>query len=129
MANTLSYLLTCGRVIKDQNTQFFTYLDVFDMLVIPKGSEFLIQSFCVAGKLHLDISGQVEAKIKFIYPDGTESIPSSVSGIVNPGYLEITASFNMVKFSQIGKHYLKVNFQGEQLETSNKFYFEVIKQP
>ena len=129
MANTLSYLLTCGRVIKDQTTQFFTYLDVFDVLVIPKGNEFLIQSFWIAGKLYLDTSGKVEAKIKFIYPDGTESAPSSVNGIVNPGYLQITAYFNMIKFTQIGRYHLKINFQGEDLETSDKFYFEVVKQP
>ena len=129
MSNTLSYLLTCGRVIKDQNTQFFTYLDIFDALVIPRGQDFLIQSFWIVGKLNLDINGKVEAKIKLIYPNGTESSPSIVTGDVHPGFLQIAAYFNMIRFTQVGRYYLKINLQGEELETSNKFYFDIIRQP
>ena len=128
MPNTIEYMFTCGRAIKDQGTGLFTYVDAFGNLFIPRNSDSLIQSFFVVGRLHAATGGNIKVETTYISPDGIRSAPSIVVGEILPGFVDFACYFPIAKFTQIGKHYLKIKLQEEELEAGNKFYFEVRKQ-
>ncbi len=127
MANTLEYLFTCGRVIRDQTSGLFTYVDGFDTLFIPKESDFLYQNICIIARVYYAVGGIVKAEIRFVDPDRVDSTPVVITGAMSPGYIQLAAAFPIQKFTKVGKYYMKIKFQDVELENENKFYFEVLK--
>ena len=127
MEDKLTYLLTCARVMRDQPTQLFSYMDVFDALYIPQPAGFWIQTFYIAGKLYVAETKHIKIEMSFLYPNGQRSEPSSVEGEANPGYLQFSGNFNSIKFTEPGRYYLKVKIDGKELEIEDRFYFDVIR--
>lgn len=124
----VAYLVTCYRAIKDELTQVFTYVDAFDYIGIPKGNDFIYQTFTLAGKIHSSINGQMKLEVSFEYPDQTKSSPQVIEGNIREGDFHFSTVFTVAKFTQPGVYYFRVKINGEDLETNDRFYFEVKKQ-
>ncbi len=127
MSSQLIYLTTCYRGIKDTLTGFFSFMDLFDTIFIPKDTDFIWLSFCIGGKLYSDILGDIKVEVTFIYPDHTVSSPIIVTGTVLKGDVHFVAIFPLTKFTQLGKYKLKASLNGEELKSTNEFYFTVVK--
>lgn len=127
MSNKLTYFLTCGRVITDTVSKLFTFIDVFDSLFIPSGSDFIYRSICVVARVDSIERGEIRAEIRFVYPDNSESAPVIITGNAQPGPIQLAATFPVLKFTQIGKYYLRIKFQDQELDRDDRFYFNVLK--
>lgn len=127
MPAKLMYMFCCGRVLTDQQTLLPSYIDVFHNIVIPKNDNFWIQTFFIAGGIYNEKEGMVIAEVSFIDPLGLRSKPTIMEAKLLPGYVPFNAQFLSVKFDKFGRYYLKIKFQGEELELENKYYFDVVK--
>ncbi len=128
MQTTVHYLLICNRAVRDMGTGLFTYVDTFGQIIIPKDNDSATQSFWIGGSIYSSIGGDVSLELRIEFPDGTQSVPSIIKGNISPGDVGLSTYLPLVKFTQIGMHYLKAKFQGMELETGNRFFFEVKKQ-
>jgi len=128
MPSRLIYLITCYRGIKDTITSFFSFIDAFDVIWMPKDNDFVWVSFSVGGKIYSDIAGEIKIELSFVYPDSTTvSSPIIVVGNVQKGDVHFVGTFPITKFTQLGKYKLKAKLNGEELNNNNDFYFSVIK--
>ena len=129
MDSKLIYLVTCFRGIKDVVTTYFSFIDVFDVIWMPKDNDFVWISFSVGGKLYSDVDGDIKIELYFIYPDNIISSPPIVveGKNIQKGDVHFVGTFPMTKFTQIGKYQLKAKLNGQILNSANDFYFNVIK--
>jgi hypothetical protein len=125
--NTLAFLFASGTVIQDTNTKKFTFINTFSAFIIPKTSEFVYQSFVVAGRI-LDVThGNNTIEIKIIDQDGQKIASVILSGESKTNDVDIVARFDLVKISKIGKYFLKASLNNVDLEDNNKFYLDCTK--
>ena len=126
MSPLLSYLLVCGRVIRDEYIGgLFTYLDIFEVVLIPKGQTSTVRSFVVVGKLNAAKSGLLNIEVKIIDPDKNEFAKSVIVGPAAMGDTEIAARFDLLTFQKTGRYTLQVTVDGTPLEDGGRYYFEV----
>lgn len=128
MANTIQYLISCARAIKDEYTKKLSYLDIFDIVLIPKDSPVTISSFVVGGKAYTTEGGKITFIARILDPLGNilQTSPLDEATVVT-GDIEMSFFFNLVKFSMIGRHYIKISANGIDLDDGNKFFIEVKK--
>lgn len=129
MESYVSYLVATTRVMRDANKNgLFSFIDVFESLVIPKKLESATQSFTVAGKIYTDKAGFLKINVSVLNPKKEILNTVELSGDFVVGVIHISATFNLITFTTVGKHFLKVSINGKQLEDNDKFYFDVIKE-
>lgn len=125
---SVSYLLTTGKIIQDSASGKFSFIDVFDIIVIPKNDPSTIQSFSIGGKLMNAKAGILSVDVKILNPKGEVLSKMPLSGKVNGGDVELSVLFPIVEFKDEGVYLLKVSMDGKDLPDDNKFYFKVRKE-
>ncbi len=129
MKTQVSYLLTTGRVVKDEyKGGLYSYIDIFESILIPKNQNFWIQSFVVAGKIYTSKNGLLNIEVSILDPENIEFKTNKLSGTFVVGDIEVTTAFNLMKFEKLGRYLIKIKVDGELLEDNDKFYLEVVKE-
>ena len=128
MPNKIIYLTTCNRVIRDQYSTLNSFVDVFSIIWIPKDMPFVINSFWVVGKIFTE-GGAMTGEARIEFPDKTVSDPIVVTGDLKSGDADFACLFPFMKFSQMGRYYLRLKIGNEEIHTGNLYYFDVSKKP
>ncbi len=123
----LSYLIATNKVIRDETTKMPTYVDIFTAIQLPSDSDFIYQSLTVAGRLLGVSGGDIKAISTIFDPDKVAISSVELIGTVQQGDTYITATYNPIKFEKLGRYFLKLSVNGEDLQDDDKFYFDVIK--
>jgi len=125
---TISFLICAGRIIQDGMTKKYSYIDLFDQIIIPTGNDSFYQTFFVGGKLSVYKNSRYLVEVKIEGPNkkviGKVSFPEA--DLVT-GDVPLSAFFALVKFTDAGRHYIRVSVNNEDLKDGNKFYFDVVK--
>lgn len=125
---TLAYLIPVGKIIQDRISGKFSFIDVFDVVNIPPKSNFIYQTFFIAGKITDIKTGRHKIKISIIDPDEEELASVNFPEVdLIIGDVPLSAFFGLVKVEKEGKHYLKAFVDDIELKSHSKFYFDVRK--
>ncbi len=128
----LAYVVPANRIIKDQETQKYSLIDVFDLLTIPKDTP-LISSFGLAGRINEADLGTLNVVVRVLDPDGNAFATATLTGPVVSTIpdatkidVQISVYFNALKFEKPGKYKFVVDANGVTLE-SGELYLLVRK--
>jgi hypothetical protein len=125
----ISYVIPVSRVIRDAETNKLTFIDVFGLVIIPKGEDKTIQFFTIAGRLVGTLAGDAKVTVT-IENEGIAVAKRELSGSgLSPGSIDFQARFDFVEFTKVGLHYIKVEYNGALLPDENRNYIMVLKQP
>ena len=72
-------------------------------------------------------TGNISLDIELEDPDGVVISTATLSGSVNEGELEFSAFFSLVKFSKIGKHFIRAKLNERKMEDGNRWFIKVLK--
>lgn len=120
-------MVACSSIIRDETSKKFTYVDVFQALVIPKGIDSYPLFFAVGGRLLGVQPGLANVVLKLQYEDGEVLANSKLSGEVLGGDLDVSARFDLVPITKAGKYYIKVEYNGVAIQDNDRFYIVVTK--
>jgi hypothetical protein len=123
----ISFLIFAGSAIKDVYTGKWSYINVFDEIVIPSNLEFFYQSFCIGGRINHVSAGDSTTEIQLLDPNGNIFASQELTGTLVTGDVGFAANFDLVKFEILGKYKVNLIFNGHVLPTSNKTYIAVSK--
>lgn len=119
------YLLTCSTVVRDQFSNNSSYIDIFEKINIPLGRDFVFYSFWVVGRINdIAIGTQVNITINIFDPKNVSMGEVRIQGMSNTKDLNILGFFEGLRFSEVGKHYIKIFVNGQNID-KNQFFFEV----
>jgi hypothetical protein len=127
MNHKLMFLITTSKVIKDQYTGLMSYIDVFSSLTIPKDSSSIANSFVVMGRITNNESKIFNGEIRILDSNRKLIANSVLSGQVEPGDVDLTGRFDLIKFENVGRYYLRLVINGEEIKDDDNFYFDVLK--
>ena len=128
METSLSYLLCAEKVIRDETSKKFTYIDVFSKVFFPSNSEKITHFFFVVGRVLSVKAGAIHVIILIKHSDGSIIASEDLSGNIQDGDLEISAFFKLVEINKPGRYFLKAVVNGVELSDEAKFYFDVEQQ-
>jgi hypothetical protein len=127
ITTSIIFLVGAGRIIQDTISNKYSYIDLFDMIIIPKENDFWYQTFYVGGKLQVSQSQKYVIEVKIEDPNKTiiGSVLFPETDLVT-GEVPLSAFFALVKVSNAGRHYIRVSVNGEEIK-DDRFAFEVVK--
>ena len=120
--------MCAGRIIQDSFRKKYSYIDIFDLINIPQGFEYFYQAFYIGGKLTASQPGTYDIQIRIEDKKGkllTEVDYKKVDLIA--GEVPISSFFDLVKFVEAGRYYIRVSVDGKKIKDDDKFYFDVIR--
>ncbi|HEV2403379.1 MAG TPA: hypothetical protein VGS08_04210 [Candidatus Saccharimonadales bacterium] len=123
----LNYLVVAGRTLQDSATNRWSYIDLFDTILIPEGADTATQSFVVAGRLDNVTAGPSQTQVTITAPDDELAASIELSGQLEAGSVNMNAIFELIKFEKAGRYHLHVTYNGKQLDDDSRFYFDVKK--
>jgi hypothetical protein len=123
----ISFLIFAGSAIKDAYTGKWSYINVFDEIVIPSNLEFFYQSFYIGGRINHVPAGDSTTEIQLLDPNGSIFASQKLTGTLVAGDVGFAADFDLVKFEILGKYKVNLIFNGHALSTSSKTYVTVSK--
>lgn len=126
----IAYLLPALRVMKDEVSKKYSFIDVFSVINIPKDQEMIPQFFFIGGRiLGATTNESAEIDVRVVHENGTLELARAVlRGPVKDGDVDIAAYFGPTLVSVPGKYYFRVIYDGTPLEDNNKYFFTVVKQ-
>lgn len=127
MKPTLSYLLTAFRSFQDSSSGMWSYIDVFNTLIIPSSLEVAVQTIYVAGKINNVPSGPADVKVAIHGANGELIAEVNMKASLLEGDLNLNVEFKNIILASIGRYMISVHFNGKKLVDGNRYYFEVKK--
>ena len=124
----IAYLVPANRIIKDEATSKFSYIDVFANIVIPRDTVITPQFFAVGGRI-LDVpAGETTIQLRIVHENGTEITTANLNGPVQAGDLDIAAYVGPVPTEIPGKYFFRIIYNGVPLDDDNKYYYVVTRE-
>jgi hypothetical protein len=125
---SVAFLIFANRVIQDAISGKWSYIDVFDEIVIPASLDYFYQSFNIGGRLNNVPAGETKMELRLIDPNDLVFATQVLTGTLQKGDVGLTAAFNLLKFVLPGIYTLQIFFNGAELPTSNKYHIKVSKE-
>lgn len=126
---TISYLLCAGRVIQDTVTGKYSYIDIFDRIMLLKDQKSIWQAFYIAGKLSNIQAGKYNIEVQIIDPESKEfGKVTFVSRDLVAGDATFSAYYALLNVEKVGRYNIKILINGKVLvDKVNRYYFDVVR--
>lgn len=124
----LAYLIPVNSVVQDKLSNKWTLSNLFDIISIPKSSEFSFQTFQVFGRIDNVPDGPSTTVVSIVNEDGRETAKAApLSGVLKKGSVQFYAEFLSIQIKEPGRYFFRTTLNGKELSTSKHYYFDVSK--
>lgn len=124
----VGFLFTTNRAIKDVSTAKWSFIDLFDLVTIPKDLDSLYQTFAVAGRIVNVPAGDAEVKVQIFEPSGAILAEETLSGVLVAGEVTFATQFSFISVKEEGLHQIKVVLNNVLLKDDGQYSFRVVKE-
>ena len=126
MKPKIEYLITCGKVILEEDTGKASIIDIFQQINITKSTTSAVLPLTIFVRV-LGVRGKIDAKISILLPNKDEELQSIEISGESSETAQLRGIFSLVNFDREGIYKIKVSINGKVLDSLESHSIQVIK--